>query len=103
MLESTTKGIIYALNSFTVVDKKSGEEKGLIDVYYLYPMKSDKATRVGYNSSHHYVSFSDNVWVELNKLILKSCDFHFNLVEDYKDANIYNKKLVAINDIVIKQ
>ena len=103
LVETTSKGMVYGLNSFTIVDKKSGEEKGLIDIYYIYPNSVDNAHRVGWTNGHTFVAFSDKIWNGLKDILLKQCEIKFKLEPDFKDSTRYSSRLVSVNDIVIKQ
>lgn len=103
MFENVSKGMIYQVNNFTMVDKKTGDERGLINIQYIIPQTNESATRLGWTTGQSYFAFTDNLWKELKGLILKNVDLKFQLVADYKDSTRYTSKLVAINDLVIKQ
>lgn len=103
MFETTSKGMVYALNNFTMVDKKSGEEKGLIDIFYIHENPNETTSKVGWVSGHTFVNFNDEIYKGLKSILLKSCDLNFKLVADYNDNTRFSSKLFKINDLVIKQ
>lgn len=103
MLESESKGLIFNVNNFTIVDKKTGKESGMINIQYIYENPNESATRVGWQSGQAYFIFNDDLWKYLKGNLLKNCTFKFKLIPDYKDSTKYTSKLVQVNDYIIKQ
>lgn len=103
MLENTVKGLVYSLSNFTMVDKKTGEEKGMINIHFIYQTPNEDATHIGWQESQSWFTFNDDLWKGLKSVVLKNADLTYRLVPDFKDSTKYTAKLIKVNDIVIKQ
>ena len=104
MLESKVNGMIYQVSTFTIVDRKTGKENGMINVQYIYKASEDSATKLGWSSGQAYFIFSDEVFKQIkNEFLLKKVELTFKLVPDYKDSTKYTSKLTQIGELVIKQ
>lgn len=104
MLESVCKGNVYQMSSYAFKDKDTGEQVAIINLKYIYKGRDDTATQVGYENGSVNIQYSEELFKKIKSdLLLKSVDLKFRLVPDFKDSSKYNSKLVAINDLVIKQ
>lgn len=103
MLENTVKGLVYLVENRTLIDKKSGEEKGMIRVEYIFQNPNEDATHVGWQSGQSWFIFTDELWKGIKDILLKNATLTYRLVPDYKDSTKYTAKLIKINDLVIKQ
>lgn len=103
MLENTVKGLVYQIQSYTMVDKKTGEERGMMNIQYIFSNPDETATRKGWQSGQSWCLFTDELWKGLDNLLLKNVELTYRLVPDYKDSSKYTSKLIKVNDLVIKQ
>lgn len=103
MLENTVKGLVYHIENFTTIDKKTGKEIGMMNIQYIFQSPEETATRKGWQSGQTWCMFTDNLWKGLDSLLLKNVELTYRLVPDYKDSTRYTSKLIKVNDLVIKQ
>lgn len=103
MLEDVSKGLIYNVNNYTMIDKKTGKEVGMIHISYIYENSNKSATNIGWQHGQAYMIFTDDLFKFLKSVLLKNVDLKFNLVADYNDNTRFTLKLVKVNDFSIKQ
>ena len=104
MLESSVKGNVYQMSTYVFKDKDTGKEISLINLKYIYKGREDTATQVGYESGSANFQYSEELFKKIkDDLLLKSVNLTFKLVPDFRDSSKYSSKLVAINDLIIKQ
>lgn len=104
MLESECKGNVYQMSTYKFKDKETGQDVAIINLKYIYKGREDTSVRVGYDNGETNVQYSEEIFNKIkNDLLLKSVNLKFRLEPDFRDSTKYNSKLVAINDLVIKQ
>lgn len=103
MLEKPVKGLVYSLANYTMIDKKDGKEKGMLNIHFIYQNEYETRDREGWLESQTWIAYDPNLYKELKALLLKNVEITYKLVPDYKDSTRFTAKVVKINDLVLKQ